>query len=70
MRASIKINTKHTHGTGCTMSSVLATSLAQLLEIKEAFEKAHDYVQRAIKSAPCLGHGNGPINHCHSINLD
>jgi len=67
-KKSKKIKTKHTHGTGCTMSSVLATSLAQLLEIKEAFEKAHDYVQMAIKSAPCLGHGNGPINHCHSIN--
>jgi hydroxymethylpyrimidine/phosphomethylpyrimidine kinase len=69
-KKSLKIKTNHTHGTGCTMSSVLATSLAQILDIKEAFEKAHDYVQIAIKSAPCLGHGNGPINHCHSINFD
>ena len=36
------------------MSSVLATSLAQLLEMEEAFERAHDYVQRAIQSSPML----------------
>ena len=69
-KTSKKINTKHTHGTGCTMSSVLATSLAQLIEMKESFEKSHNYVQRAIKSSPCFGHGNGPINHCHSINTN
>ena len=69
-KKSKKIYTRHTHGTGCTISSALATNLAQSLEMKEAFEKAHDYVQMAIKSSPSLGHGNGPINHCHSINLD
>ena len=64
-----KIDTKHTHGTGCTMSSALAAYLAQKLQIKIAFQKAHEYVQKAIISAPRLGEGNGPINHCHGINL-
>ncbi len=64
-----KIHTKHTHGTGCTMSSALATYLAQTLNIKIAFQRAHEYVQNAIISAPRLGEGNGPINHCHGINL-
>ena len=49
------------------MSSALAAGLAQSLNIKDAFERAHYYVQKAIKSAPLLGNGNGPINHCHSI---
>ena len=64
-----KIDTKHTHGTGCTMSSALAAYLAQKIQIKIAFQKAHEYVQKAIMSAPKLGKGNGPINHCHGINL-
>ena len=64
-----KIDTKHTHGTGCTMSSALAAYLAQKIQIKIAFQKAHEYVQKAIISAPRLGEGNGPINHCHGINL-
>ena len=65
-----KINTKHTHGTGCTMSSALSAYLAQKSQIKIAFQKAHEYVQKAIIYAPKLGNGNGPINHCHSINLN
>ena len=65
-----KINTKHTHGTGCTMSSALAAYLAQTSQIKLAFQRAHEYVQKAIIYAPKLGNGNGPINHCHSINLN
>ena len=64
---TVKLETPHTHGTGCTMSSALAAGLAQSLNIKDAFERALYYVQKAIKSAPLLGHGNGPINHCHSI---
>ena len=65
----IKTITKHTHGTGCTMASALSAGIAKSFEIKDAFEMAHSYVNKAIKSAPKFGSGNGPINHCHSINM-
>ncbi len=64
-----KILTNHTHGTGCTMASALSAGLAKSFEIKKAFKIAHEYVNNAIKSAPQLGKGNGPINHCFNINL-
>tara|TARA_Y100000991_G_C21958865_1_gene343466 strand:+ start:824 stop:1651 length:828 start_codon:yes stop_codon:yes gene_type:complete len=63
-----KIETNHTHGTGCTMASALAAGLAKSLEIKEAFHKAHFYVNQAIVTSPKFGNGNGPINHCFKIN--
>ena len=66
---AIKTITKHTHGTGCTMASALSAGIAQSLEIKDAFKMAHSYVNKAIVSAPKFGNGNGPINHCHSINV-
>ena len=65
----IKTITKHTHGTGCTMASALSAGIAKSFEIKDAFEMAHSYVNKAIMSAPKFGSGNGPINHCHSINM-
>ena len=66
---TIKTITKHTHGTGCTMASALSAGIAQSFEIKDAFKMAHSYVNKAIVSAPKFGNGNGPINHCHSINV-
>ncbi|MDA9973568.1 bifunctional hydroxymethylpyrimidine kinase/phosphomethylpyrimidine kinase [Alphaproteobacteria bacterium] len=65
---AIKTITKHTHGTGCTMASALSAGIAQSFEIKDAFKMAHSYVNKAIATAPKFGNGNGPINHCHSIN--
>jgi hydroxymethylpyrimidine/phosphomethylpyrimidine kinase len=66
---AIKAITKHTHGTGCTMASALSAGIAQSFEITDAFKRAHAYVNKAIASAPKFGNGNGPINHCHSINV-
>ena len=66
---AIKAITTHTHGTGCTMASALSAGIAQSFEIKDAFKMAHSYVNKAIASAPKFGKGNGPINHCHSINV-
>ena len=63
-----KIETNHTHGTGCTMASALAAGLAKSYEIKEAFQKAHLYVNQAIITAPRFGNGHGPINHSFNIN--
>ena len=62
-----KIETNHTHGTGCTMASALAAELAKSTEIKEAFRKAHFYVNQAIKTSPRFGNGHGPINHSFNI---
>ncbi len=63
-----KIETNNTHGTGCTMATALAAGLAKSLEIKEAFQKAHFYVNQAIITSPRFGNGHGPINHSFNIN--
>jgi hydroxymethylpyrimidine/phosphomethylpyrimidine kinase len=64
---SERIATKHTHGTGCTLASAIATSLAQGMEIEAAVKRARAYVRRAIETAPGYGHGHGPVNHAHTI---
>ncbi len=58
-----KINTNNTHGTGCTLASAIATFIAQKNDIETSVEKAIEYVQKAIKSAPNIGKGHGPLNH-------
>jgi hydroxymethylpyrimidine/phosphomethylpyrimidine kinase len=60
-----RINSVHTHGTGCTLSSAIAANLALGLELGEAVERGIAYVRRAIASAPGLGSGHGPLNHFH-----
>jgi hydroxymethylpyrimidine/phosphomethylpyrimidine kinase len=54
---------RHTHGTGCTLSTAIACGLAQKLSLKDAVSRAHAYVQEAIRTAPGLGVGHGPLNH-------
>jgi hydroxymethylpyrimidine/phosphomethylpyrimidine kinase len=56
-----RIKTRSTHGTGCAYASAIATGLAQGQKLKPAVTAAHAYVQAAIKNAPGLGKGNGPI---------
>src|SRR6185437_12621829 len=58
-----RIETQHTHGTGCTLASGIAAGLAQGLTLRAAIERAHDFVQRAIAGAPGFGAGHGPLNH-------
>ena len=60
-------NTPHTHGTGCTLASAIATGLAQKLTLQRSVERAVAYVDRAIKTAPGFGTGHGPINHAHTL---
>ena len=62
-----RVNTSHTHGTGCTFSSALAVFLGRGLSVKEAVEKAKVYVHNAIERAPGLGKGHGPLNHLWNI---
>jgi hydroxymethylpyrimidine/phosphomethylpyrimidine kinase len=64
---SPRIDTAHTHGTGCTLASAIATGLAQGLGIRDAVRRARDYVQAAIRTAPGYGHGHGPLNHGHTV---
>ena len=64
-----KIRTKNTHGTGCTLSSALATCLSQKKNILKSCKISLKYVDQAIVSAPGFGKGFGPINHLVSFNL-
>jgi hydroxymethylpyrimidine/phosphomethylpyrimidine kinase len=65
-----RIETRHTHGTGCTLSAALAAGLARGLPLRSATERALDYVARAIAAAPGLGGGHGPVNHFVDPGLD
>ncbi len=64
---SPKIDTPHTHGTGCTLASATATGLAQGMSVRDAVARARRYVHEAILTAPGLGHGHGPLNHAHTV---
>ena len=64
-----KIKTKHTHGTGCTLSSAIATCLSQKKNIYKSCEISLKYVEKAILTAPGYGKGFGPLNHLVSFNL-
>ncbi|RUA13374.1 MAG: bifunctional hydroxymethylpyrimidine kinase/phosphomethylpyrimidine kinase, partial [Alphaproteobacteria bacterium] len=61
--------TKNTHGTGCTLSSALATCLSQKKNIVKSCKISLRYVDKAIASAPGYGKGFGPLNHLVSFNL-
>lgn len=61
--SSPRIDTRHTHGTGCTLASAIATGLAQGLDLSVAVARARDYVHEAIRAAPGLGAGHGPLDH-------
>lgn len=63
-----RLETRHTHGTGCTLASAIAALLARGATLPEAVERAIAYVTRAIQTAPGLGHGHGPLNHAPWIN--
>ena len=58
-----RIDTRHTHGTGCTLSSAIAANLARGLSDREAIERAREYLEGAIRHAPGIGRGHGPLNH-------
>ena len=62
-----RINTKHTHGTGCTFSSAIAANLALGLELYEAVARAKEYINLAISHAPGFGKGNGPTHHFYQM---
>lgn len=58
-----RLETRHTHGTGCTFSAALTAGLAQGLELLDAVRQAKRFITDAIRTAPGFGAGHGPTNH-------
>ena len=64
---SARIETRHTHGTGCTLASAVAAGLAQGMSLREAVIRARHYVLLAMASAPGYGRGHGPLDHAVTV---
>ncbi|HWB96427.1 MAG TPA: bifunctional hydroxymethylpyrimidine kinase/phosphomethylpyrimidine kinase [Bryobacteraceae bacterium] len=58
-----RIDTPHTHGTGCTYSAAITAELAKGAELGAAVARAKRFLTEAIRTNPGLGHGSGPVNH-------
>ena len=67
---SLRHKTKNTHGTGCTLSSAIATYYGCGKTLKKSCELGIRYVNNAIKTRPNFGKGNGPINHLNSFIIE
>lgn len=65
-----RIETTSTHGTGCTLASAIATGIAQGRGLRDAVDRAVEYVQEAIRRAPGYGSGHGPLDHGHTLRCD
>jgi hydroxymethylpyrimidine/phosphomethylpyrimidine kinase len=63
LMAGTRIHTRHTHGTGCTLSSAIATYLGRGAELAEAVDRARLFVRSALRAAPGFGAGSGPLGH-------
>ncbi len=66
---SQRLNTQNTHGTGCTLSSAVASFLAQGLSPLEAVKHAKEYISEAINAGSeySIGRGHGPVKHFHEF---
>ncbi len=64
---SERINTKNTHGTGCTLSSAIAANLALGFSMKDSIKNSKQYITTAIKHSLDIGHGVGPTNHFYEL---
>ncbi len=62
-----RIETRSTHGTGCTLASAIATGLAQGLMLRDAVDRGRRYLLEALRTSPGLGGGHGPVNHGHTV---
>lgn len=61
------IDNPNTHGTGCTLSSAIASNLALGYDIVTSVQKAKEYITGALKDGLDLGRGSGPLNHCWNL---
>ncbi|RHW17593.1 bifunctional hydroxymethylpyrimidine kinase/phosphomethylpyrimidine kinase [Sphingomonas gilva] len=64
-----RIDTRHSHGTGCTLASAVAVGLAEGMALPDAVARARAFVRIALKEAPGLGGGHGPMGH-HKVRID
>ena len=64
--AGTRIHTRHTHGTGCTLSSAIATFLGRGLDLTDAVDRARLFVRSALRAAPGFGAGHGPLGHAEA----
>lgn len=64
--AAARIHTRHTHGTGCTLSSAIAAYLGKGLPLPEAVDRARLFVRSALRAAPGFGAGSGPLGHAEA----
>ena len=64
---SERIDTRHIHGTGCTLASGIACGLAVGLSLPKAISRARDFVRHAILTAPGYGAGHGPMGHALGV---
>ena len=62
-----RINNPNTHGTGCTLSSAIASNLAKGYSLEESVKRAKDYISEALLAMLDLGKGSGPLNHAFNI---
>jgi len=62
-----RLESRHSHGTGCTLASAIAAGLAQGMGLGDAVDRAERYVHEAIRAAPGFGAGCGPLDHGHAI---
>jgi hydroxymethylpyrimidine/phosphomethylpyrimidine kinase len=60
---SPRLDTRHTHGTGCTLASAIATELGRGVPLVDAVESARRFVRAALEAAPGFGGGNCPLGH-------
>lgn len=65
-----RIDNPNNHGTGCTLSSAIASNLALGKSLAEAVKDAKDYVAGCLKAMLALGHGVGPVNHLWNLKID
>ncbi len=63
-----RLQTRATHGTGCTLASAIAAKLARGASLPDAVDAARTYLRRAIETAPGFGSGRAPVNHAWPIN--
>lgn len=62
-----RVNTENTHGTGCTLSSAIASNLALGYDMQESVKRAKAYITGALGTGLDLGAGGGPLNHCFAL---
>lgn len=65
-----RIDNPNTHGTGCTLSSAVASNLAKGFSMEESVQRAKDYISRALGAMLNLGQGSGPMNHAFDLQGD